>query len=101
MSDVMNEVSNIGGSVDQMNRVSGSLSISYYSLIVWICLITLALIAIASLSLYRKSFRHDTYPDSATIVSYRTDSIDVIENRPEVDRRCGHLGTKLYIEDDR
>lgn len=84
-------MSDIESSVESANLVSNRLSVSYYSMTAWIVLVTIALVAVAAVSIYRKypGRRRSNLVDDDSIVSVTTDSdlptFDDIDSLTDVD----------------
>ena len=53
IDDIISAVGDFDSNVEDANRVAARLSTSYYSLIVWIALVTVALAVVTAVSLYR------------------------------------------------
>jgi hypothetical protein len=110
LSDVISRVGDFDSSVESANRETGRLSISYYSLIAWIALVTVALAAVAAAAFCRKlpgrlhSTIHSADVDLASAV---TDS-EIGEKSPPLDVTCHDadkvdqgIGTRNIVGVDR
>jgi len=105
VNDVLSQVSDIDERVEKVNRVSSGLSISYYSLIVWIVLVTFALAAVGSLSMYRRRSQRRpslVYAGDSNIISAEMNWETVERRRPSgaVDRGVDQLSASVRVDNE-